>query len=170
MFATSILGVGCRFLLSPHAVTTFFCFRRTKLHFRSIECMWLRVSGINDLALFSHCVLQKIKAAHSLLMIEKCKGIMLPNPSRFPQLRRRSSLLASEFLWRWRKYAASTSELNYGKMTGSFSMNWQSSWTELSTVAARTDVSEGLSSILFEMVVRETTMPLLICSGSSWTV
>ena len=113
-----MLFIEYRFLLSRHVVITR-CVSDA-LNFRdnpsSVCYYWYWAYG--ELVRFSYCLLEKIKAAYSLPMID---NFMLPNHLRFTPLEKKEFLSGSQFVVR---YAASASKMSSRAMPGISTKNW----------------------------------------------
>ena len=101
----------------------------------------------SELARLTYCLLQKIEAPYPLLLIEKWEKYMLPNDLRFPTIEEIEFLTGSLFNVAPDKVGSCYLRNEFRKDAQKLLQELKS--TVLSTVAARSDVGQGLSCFSF---------------------
>ena len=76
--------------------------------------------AFGELARFVYCLLQKIKKASSLPLVEQGEEYLVPNHSRFPAIDEKTSLLVRVRWLRWAKSVAIICQKNFVVMPVDF--------------------------------------------------
>ena len=123
--------------------------------------------AFGELAGFACWLLQKIKSAQSLPLVEKCEDLMLPNDSQIPPIEEKEFLPRSRVAGAREKVSNVYLRNEFRKDARNFLEELTSA--VLSTVAARSDVGQGLSSFYPKIVVRGWLCPFsFVWPASRW--
>ena len=118
----SVLGIGYPSSVGHHAVFLFCVSDAHNFTANPSSVYDYGYRAFAELARFTFCLLQKIKSAQSLPLVEKWEDFRLPNHSRFPSvlLRRKSSWREVGLTMHSRRWALSTFAMSSGWMPGKF--------------------------------------------------
>ena len=104
-----------------------------------------------ELALFIHCLLQKIKQGSSLPVVEQWDEYVLPNHSKFPPVSDGEFLAGTRVLAALNKIGSSYLNWEFQRDARRFLEEFTTS--VLSTVAARSKIGQGLSCFCPAIVI-----------------
>ena len=161
----SILGVGNLSSVGHHAVFILCVSDAHKFTANPSSVFEDGYCAFGELARFTCCLLQNCKLAQSLPVVEKSEGFMLPNYSRFAPTEEKGYLEGSRTSSALEKVGSAYLRTGFRKDAPKFLEELKS--TVLSTVAARSDVGQGLSCFCPKIVVGSMTMTIFTCSASS---
>ena len=120
-----------------------------------------------ELSHFVYCLLQKIKASGSLPVIEKWESYMLPNHSSFTAIEEEPFLVGTRVHAALEKMTRQYLKKEFRSKARRFLEDFTS--TVLSTVAARSELCQGVSCFCPEIIIGVMTFPPSFSSDSSWT-
>ena len=124
--------------------------------------------AFGEVARFTLCLLQKIKSAQSLPLVEKCEDFKLPKHSQFAPFEKKDFLAESRIAWSVLEMMGSVYFRNEFRKNARKFLE-ELTKAVLSIAAARSDVGHGLRCFCPNFVVGGTTMPFsFVCPAPRW--
>ena len=107
--------------------------------------------AFGELAVFIYCLLQKIKKASALPLVEQWERYVVPNHSRFPAIDDKDFLVGTRVMAALGKVGSHYLQKEFGRDARRFLLDFVN--CVLSTVAARSVIGQGLSCFCPAIVV-----------------
>ena len=130
-------------------------------------CVWLRVLFSWWACPFTHCPLQKIKAAQCLPLVEKWEDFMLPSICGSFLLRRKSSWWEGGLPVHWIRWAVTTFAMNCKRLRENVWKSWRAPCYLLSQVDQT--LGKGWAAFVSKLWLGGITMPFsFVRPASGW--